>query len=92
MTIKKTLAKLKELGCKARWSSEWQEYRVTLPNLSASREEAIAYYTSDPFDAVLTGAEMVRMALAEKLAVDPKAEAQERIGNIWDAQDAQEAY
>ena len=92
MTIKKTLAKLKELGCKARWSSEWQEYRVTLPNLTPKREEAIAYYTSDPFDAVLTGAEMVRMALAEKLAVDPKAEAQDRIGNIWDAQDAQEAY
>ena len=59
MTIKKTLAKLKQLGCKARWSSDWQEYRVTLPNLSASREEAIAYYTSDPFDAVLTGAAMV---------------------------------
>lgn len=86
MTIKKTLAKLKELGCKARWSSDWQEYRVTLPNLSASREEAIAYYTSDPFDAVLTGAAMVRVI------IDPKAQAQERIGNIWDAQDAQEAY
>lgn len=91
MTIKKTLAKLKQLGCKARWSSDWQEYRVTLPNLSADREEAIAYYTSDPFDAVLTGAEMIRMAEAEKL-IDPKAAAQERIGNIWDAQDAQEAY
>lgn len=24
--------------------------------------------------------------------IDPKAAAQERIGNIWDAQDAQEAY
>ena len=89
MTIKKTLAKLKELGCKARWSSDWQEYRVTLPNLSASREEAIAYYTSDPFDAVMTGAAMVATELRLN---DPKAEAQERIGNIWDAQDAQEAY
>jgi hypothetical protein len=92
MTIKKTLTKLKALGCKARWSSEWQEYRVTLPNLTPKREEAIAYYTSDPFDAVLTGAEMVRTALAEKLETCPKAQAQERIGNIWDAQDAQEAY
>ena len=59
MTIKKTLAQLKALGCKARWSSEWQEYRVTLSNLSAEREEAIAYYTSDPEDAVMTGAAMV---------------------------------
>ena len=59
MTIKETLAKLKALGCKARWDMDWKEYRVTLPNLSADREEAIAYYTSDPFDAVLTGAAMV---------------------------------
>ena len=86
MTIKKTLATLKALGCKASWSCEWQEYRVTLPNLSAEREEAIAYYTSDPEDALDTGAAMVRVV------IDPKAQAQERIGNIWDAQDAQEAY
>lgn len=63
MTIKKTLAKLKALGCKARWSSDWQEYRVTLPNLSAEREEAIAHYTSDPEDAIDTGAAMVRTQL-----------------------------
>ena len=63
MTIKKTLTKLKALGCKARWSSEWQEYRVTLPNLPPKREEAIAYYTADPEDAVATGAHMVRTQL-----------------------------
>jgi hypothetical protein len=62
MTIKKTLAKLKELGCKARYSAEWGEYRVTLPNLSPEREEAIAYYTFDPNDAVLTGSAMVNTA------------------------------
>jgi hypothetical protein len=64
MTIKKTLAKLKELGCKARWSTEWQEYRVTLHGLSKDREEAIAYYTSDPFDAVMTGKAMLETAKA----------------------------
>ena len=64
MTIKKTLAKLKVLGLKARWSSEWQEYRVTLHGLSKDREEAIAYYTSNPFDAVMTGAAMINQAKA----------------------------
>lgn len=86
MTIKETLAQLKALGCKARWDMDWKEYRVTLPNLSAEREEAIAYYTSDPEDAIATGAAMVRVI------IDPKAAAQDRIGNIWDAQDKQEAY
>lgn len=60
MTIKETLAQLKAIGCKARWERVWREYRVTLPNLSAEREEAIAYYTSDPEDAIDTGAAMVR--------------------------------
>jgi len=64
MTIKATLAKLKTLGLKARWSSDWQEYRVTLHGLSKDREEAIAYYTSDPFDAVMTGAAMIDRAKA----------------------------
>lgn len=64
MTIKETLKGLKALGCKARWSAEWQEYRVTLPDLSPEREEAIAYYTSDPEDAVLTGSAMVNHAKA----------------------------
>ena len=64
MTIKETLKGLKALGCKARWSSEWQEYRVTLHGLPPEREEAIAYYTSDPFDAVLTGSAMVDQAKA----------------------------
>jgi hypothetical protein len=64
MTIKTTLAKLKVLGLKARWSSEWQEYRVTLHGLSKDREEAIAYYTDDPFDAVLTGLDILNRAKA----------------------------
>ena len=34
---------------------------MTLPNLSPEREEAIAYYTSDPEDAIDTGAAMVRI-------------------------------
>jgi len=62
MTQKETLKGLKALGCKARYSAEWGEYRVTLPNLSPEREEAIAYYTSDPYDAVLTGSAMVNNA------------------------------
>jgi hypothetical protein len=61
MTVKETLAQLKALGCKARWDMDWREYRVTLPNLSHEREEAIAYYTSDPEDAIDTGAAMVRV-------------------------------
>jgi hypothetical protein len=92
MTIKETLAKLRAMGCKASWSSEWQEYRVTLSDADPKREEAIAYYTSDPEDAIATGTHMIRTALAEKLNTSPKAQAQERIGNIWDAQDKQEAY
>ena len=35
-----------------------QEYRVTLPDLSPAREEAVAYYTSDAEDALHTGAAM----------------------------------
>lgn len=62
MTIKETLKGLKALGCKARWSSEWQEYRVTLPDLPPEREEAIAYYTSDPEDAIATGKAMLETA------------------------------
>lgn len=62
MSIKATLAALKALGCKARYDRDWNEYRVTLPNLSAEREEAIAYYTSDPEDAVDTGAAMVGLS------------------------------
>ena len=58
MTIKQTLAQLKAMGCKATYSKDWEEYRVTLPNLDAKREEAIAYYTSDAEDALHTGAYM----------------------------------
>lgn len=66
MTVKETLAQLKALGCKARWDMDWREYRVTLPDADPEREEAIAYYTSDPEDAVATGAAMVRVI------IDPK--------------------
>jgi hypothetical protein len=58
MTIKQTLAQLKAMGCKATYSRDWNEYRVTLPDLDAKREEAIAYYTSDAEDALGTGAAM----------------------------------
>ena len=58
MTIKRTLAQLKAMGCKATYSRDWAEYRVTLPNLEPQREEAIAYYTSDAEDALNTGAAM----------------------------------
>lgn len=58
MTIKQTLAQLKAMGCKAGYSKDWGEYRVTLPNLDPKREEAIAYYTSDAEDALATGAAM----------------------------------
>jgi hypothetical protein len=62
MTIKQTLARLKAMGCKARWSSEWREYRVTLPHPDPAREEAMAYYTSDWEDALGTGAAMVGLS------------------------------
>jgi hypothetical protein len=58
MTIKQTLAQLKAMGCKATYSRDWNEYRVTLPDLDAKREETIAYYTSDAEDALGTGAAM----------------------------------
>lgn len=31
MSIKQTLAQLKAMGCKATYSKDWEEYRVTLP-------------------------------------------------------------
>jgi hypothetical protein len=86
MTIKQTLAHLRGMGLKASWSSEWREYRITHPGPSWEVEEDMAYYTSDSEDALHTGAAMVRVI------IDPKAAAQDRIGNIWDAQDKQEAY
>jgi hypothetical protein len=58
MSIKQTLAQLKAMGCKATYCRDWNEYRVTLPNLNPKREEAIAYYTSDSEDALMTGAAM----------------------------------
>jgi hypothetical protein len=58
MSIKRTLNQLKAMGCKATYSSDWREYRVTLPDLDAKREEAVAYYTTDAEDALATGAYM----------------------------------
>lgn len=58
MSIKQTLAQLKAMGCKASYSRDWQEYRVTLPDPDPKREEAIAYYTTDAEDALHTGAYM----------------------------------
>jgi hypothetical protein len=58
MSIKQTLAQLKAMGCKATYSRDWQEYRVTLPDPDAKREEAMAYYTTDAEDALHTGAAM----------------------------------
>ena len=58
MSIKRTLTQLKAMGCKATYSRDWQEYRVTLPDLVPKREEAIAYYTTDAEDALHTGAAM----------------------------------
>jgi hypothetical protein len=62
MTIKETLRTLGTLGLKARWSPEWREYRVTLPDPSPEREEAMAYYTDDPEDAIGTGIAMLETA------------------------------
>ena len=58
MSIKQTLNQLRGMGCKATWSSDWQEYRVTLPDLEPKREEAIAYYTSYWDEALHAGAAM----------------------------------
>lgn len=58
MTIKQTLAQLRGMGLKASWSSDWREYRVTLPDPDPKREEAMAYYTDDSEDALHTGAAM----------------------------------
>ena len=62
MTIKQTLAQLRGMGLKASWSSEWREYRVTMPHSDPMREEAVAYYTSDWDDALGTGAAMVGLS------------------------------
>jgi hypothetical protein len=62
MTIKQTLAHLRGMGLKATWSSDWREYRVTLPHPDPAREEAVAYYCSDPDDALHTGAAMVGLS------------------------------
>jgi hypothetical protein len=62
MTIKQTLDRLRAMGCKARWSSEWREYRVTLPGLSPEREEAVAAYCEDWEEALANGAAMVGLS------------------------------
>lgn len=45
-------------GVKAKWLSDWGEFRVTLVGLSKEREEDVAYYTSDYEDALLTAKAM----------------------------------
>lgn len=55
MTKKETLAAIKAAGMTARWSSEWQEWRVTftandMP--SAERREAVAAYCTDNQEAL----------------------------------------
>lgn len=59
MTVKETLRTLRTLGLKARWDMDAREYRVTLPDPSPEREEAMAYYTDDPEDAIGTGIAML---------------------------------
>lgn len=48
----KQIAELDYIKCT--WNAEWDEFRVTLDGLSAGREEAMAYYTNDFDDALLT--------------------------------------
>lgn len=46
-------------GIKARWNSEWGEFRVSLVGLSKEREEDVAYYTDDFEDALGTAQSMI---------------------------------
>lgn len=46
-------------GVKASWNADWNEFRVTLLGLSVTRQEDVAYYTSDYDDAVETAKAMV---------------------------------
>ena len=64
MSIKATLAAIKAMGGKARWDIDWREYRVTMPGLSAEREEAIAYYCSDPQEAIDAASHMASVGAA----------------------------
>ncbi len=59
----KTIAAFPHIKCT--WSSEWQEFRVTLDGLSAEREEAVAYYTNDYEDAHDTAKDMSARRAAE---------------------------
>jgi len=52
----KAIAQLPHIKCT--WSSEWQEFRVTLDGLSKEREEDVAYYTDDYEDAYDTASAM----------------------------------
>lgn len=62
MTIKETLHHIRSLGAVARYSSEFQEYRVNVPNGT----EATAYYTSDGADAIGTARHMLGSAASEQ--------------------------
>jgi hypothetical protein len=59
LTIAATLKAIRSLGATVSWRAEWKEFRVSLPGLTPERAEAIAYYTSDAEDALLTAQFMV---------------------------------
>lgn len=44
--------------CVTHYDTDWQEYRVSYRGLKKDRAEAMAYYTNDKEDAVLTMGEM----------------------------------
>jgi hypothetical protein len=50
MSIKTTLATIKELGIKARWDAEWQEYQLECPVYG----KGSTYHTDDQGDAIGT--------------------------------------
>ena len=59
MIIKDVKAVVADLpNVTARWSTEWQEWRVAYRGLWPDRAEAMAYYTSDHDDAAHTAKAM----------------------------------
>lgn len=58
--IRDTLKAIRALGGLVASCSEDGEYRVTFTGLSASRAEAVAYYTDDATDALDTAEAMLR--------------------------------
>ncbi len=54
MNVKQALQAIRALGLKAKFDSEWSEFRIAPKGMTAEREEACAYYTPDAEDAVGT--------------------------------------